>query len=236
MYRLWKDINPDTNWDEAQWDEVLPEEKGINTMKSVKVGLKGKSDPQIVPVLNGVVAGATGKVELNMSPVPLATLTTVASDGSALLDEELQAKEAWLTTRTARRNKFKEARVLAQRYAIFANSVYAGDKLSLQAIGLDVVETGGPVGVLAAPANLRSTPGLLDNSIDLRWNFVTGRDWYTAECSEGANGPWAQIYQGKIARTSCGSLVSGKEYFFRVRAHGAAGPGAWSDITKRRAS
>jgi hypothetical protein len=59
---------------------------------------------------------------------------------------------------------------------------------------------------------------------------------YTEKCAESAVGPWTEVYKGKAGRTSCTGLTSGAEYFFRVRAWNAAGPGMWSDITKKRAS
>src|SRR5256885_3454180 len=45
----------------------------------------------------------------------------------------------------------------------------------------DVVELGPFLGVLPAPANLRSRPGMLDGSINLDWRFTTGRDFYEAD-------------------------------------------------------
>jgi hypothetical protein len=198
--------------------------------------MKGKRDPEIAPIVNGIVAGAATKVELAGSPVPIGSLATMVLEGTTLLDEEAQARDTWLTKRTARILKFKQLRGETKRFAIFANAVYAGDKMKLQAIGLDIVEAGPDVGVLVAPAHLRSRGGKLDGSIDLKWNFTLGRDFYEVECAESSDGPWKQIYQGKMGRTTCGGLVSGKEYFFRVRAHNGAGPGAWSDITKKRAS
>ena len=205
-------------------------------MKSVRVGLKGKRDPELPPLVNGIVAGATGKVELEESPVTLASLTTLVTEGTTLLDEETQAKDTWLVKRTARIQKFKKIRNETKRFAVYANAVYDADKMKLQAIGLDVVEVGPVLGVLPAPLHLRSRSGKLDGSIELKWNFTIGRDFYEVQCAESSDGPWTTIYNGKIGRTTCGGLVSGKEYFFRVRAHNGAGPGAWSDITKKRAS
>jgi hypothetical protein len=205
-------------------------------MKAVRIGLKGKRDPDLPPLVNGIVAGATGKVELEESPVTLASLTTLVTEGTTLLDEETQARDTWLAKRTARKQKFKKLRNETRRFAVHANSVYDGDKLKLQAIGLDVVELGPVLGVLPAPLHLRSRSGKLDGSIELKWNFTIGRDFYEVECAESSDGPWKQIYQGKFGRTTCGGLISGKEYFFRVRAHNGSGPGAWSDITKKRAS
>ena len=65
---------------------------------------------------------------------------------------------------------------------------------------------------------------------------MKGRDFYTSEVAEHSEGPWTEFYKGKAGNTTCEDLVSGKEYYFRVRAWGAAGPGTWSDITKTRAS
>lgn len=123
-----------------------------------------------------------------------------------------------------------------KRFAEFANVVYSGNKLQLQAIGLDVVELGAPVGVLPAPGNLRTVGGMLDGTVGLRWSYTRGRDFYEAECAEAAAGPWTSFYRGKLTSGTCSGLEPGKEYFFRVRAHGPAGPGAWSDISAKRAS
>lgn len=234
MYRLWKDISPDSNWDEGTWDEVLPNQSTV--MKRVKVGLKNKKDAEVPPLVTAVVTAATGKVELATSPVTLASLTTLVGEGQTLLDEEAATRDAWLAKRTARIDKFRTLRTDIKRYAEFANVVYQGDKLLLQSIGLDVVELGVPVGVLPAPGNLRTMAGPLDGTVKLRWAYTRGRDFYEAQCAESANGPWTQFYQGKLSAGTCSGLESGKEYFFRVRAHGPAGEGAWSDISKKRAS
>ena len=41
---------------------------------------------------------------------------------------------------------------------------------------------------------------------------------------------------GKAAKGTCTGLVSGVEYWFRVHAVGAAGPGPWSDLAAKRAT
>ena len=51
-----------------------------------------------------------------------------------------------------------------------------------------------------------------------------------------ANGPWTVVYEGGRAQTLIGGLVSGQEYFFRVRCVGSSGLGTLSDITKTRAA
>jgi hypothetical protein len=205
-------------------------------MKPLKIGITGKPDPTVLQLVDSIVAGATGKAELANSPVSIAALTTLGEDGATTITDEVRAKEAWLMQRTVRRNKMREVRTGVKRFATHAHSVYAGDKEKLQALGLDVIEIAGPVGVLPAPSNVRSRGGELDGTITVRWRSVTGRDIYIVECSENASGPWTEAYRGAATSATCSGLTPGKEYFFRVRAWGTAGPGAWSDITKTRAA
>jgi hypothetical protein len=94
----------------------------------------------------------------------------------------------------------------------------------------------GTLGVLPAPIHFRSRPGKLDGTIDVRWRDVRGRSLFVLECAEAADGPWTKVFEGPRTKFTCSGLVSGKEHFFRVRAIGTAGPGTWSDITKRTAS
>ena len=233
MNLLWKDDGSTMSWDHFSWDSIsVPQDH----MKKVKTGMNGKADPAILPIANSIIAGATGKVELANSPVTLVTLGDQRDDADTAYTAEVQAKEAWLMKRTERRTAFKELRTSVNRFALHANAVYVGDKASLQALGLDVVEIAGLVGVLPGPANLRAIRGVLEGSIVVRWRKVRGTDNYVLECAETATGPWTESYRGSGVTATCAGLVPGKEYFFRVQAWGTAGGGAWSDITKMRAN
>jgi hypothetical protein len=236
MYRLWQDIVSDMHWDQFSWDEVVPVQIHHHKMKKVKTGITGKSDPAIVPLVNNMVTGATGKTEFDDCPITPAALGALVTAGTAALQAEVTARETLALKVTQRRNKFAEIREGVAQFADFARSYYKGDKASLQAVGLDVVEPLGLAGVLPAPASIRSRQGMLEGTIDVSWPFVVGRDFYTVECAPSASGPWTETYRGKAGRTTCTGLTSGAEYFFRVRAWNANGPGAWSDITKKRAA
>jgi len=235
MYRLWKDIVTDMVWDQFSWDEIVPVSRKNKRMKKVKTGLSGKSDPQIIPLVTNMVAGATGKDEFDDCPIAIDDLAALAAGGTTALNAESMARDTLALKVTERKNQFLDIREGVAQFADFARSFYKGDKAKLQAVGLDVVEPLGNGGVLPAPL-LRSKQGKLDGTIELNWPLVTGRDFYTAECAESASGPWTEVYKGKAGRTSCTGLNSGAEYFFRARAWNAAGPGTWSDITKKRAS
>jgi hypothetical protein len=70
MYLLWKDDNPEMLWDHFRWDQIVPEE--IQTMKPLKIGITGKSDPMVIQLADSIIAGATGDASLANSPVSLA--------------------------------------------------------------------------------------------------------------------------------------------------------------------
>ncbi|HEY0549297.1 MAG TPA: fibronectin type III domain-containing protein [Verrucomicrobiae bacterium] len=226
----WKDDGSTMTWDHFSWDEVVFR----TNMKNLKIGLKER-DPVILQLVGSIIAGATGNAALDNPPITLAELGTLKTTATTAFTEEIQAKEAWQAKRTARFNAMAELRPAVKQYATFAHAVFAGDKVQLQGLGLDVVEFTGLLGVLPAPTNVRSQPGLLDSTIIVRFNAVRGRSIYKLECAESADGPWTHGHEGNRTTATCSGLVSGKEYYFRVRAIGTAGPGAWSDITKTRA-
>ena len=218
-YAVWKDDGSTLTWDHFHWDALAVP---LTSMKKLKLPINNLSDALILPIADSMVTGAAGKTELEDGPVALTDLTTLRNDARTALTTETQAKEAWQMKRTDRRDKFKALRIGMRRYGNHAHNVYMGDKMQLQALG--------------APQGLRSRPGKLEQSVELRWRTVRGRDFYVLECAETASGPWEEVYTGNDAFAVCEDLEGGKEYFFRVQAEGAAGPGPWSDITKSRAS
>ena len=51
-----------------------------------------------------------------------------------------------------------------------------------------------------------------------------------------SRGLWTQCYVGKASSCTATGLVSGTQYWFHVRAIGAAGPSAWNDPATKRAT
>jgi hypothetical protein len=220
-------------WDHFSWDQEVFTPK---QMKPLKLNIKNKRRNEILQLTASVISGATGKTELADSPVTLAALTTLHTEAETSNTDEVQAKETWVAKRSLNADKFQALGVGLRRFAQHAHNVYAGDKTQLAVLGLGVVEILGSMGVLPGPTNLRSRPGPLEGSSAVRWKSVPGRDIYIMECAESATGPWTEAYRGKKASALCEGQVPGKEHFFRVRALGTAGLGAWSDITKCRAA
>ncbi len=220
------------SWDHFVWDGLVP--IIITKMKNLKLG-EIRKDPVLLQITDSIIAGATGNADLNSPPVTLAALGTMMTEADTSITDEAQAREAWETKRTERKDKTRTLRVAVKQYATYAYAILGGDKAKLQALGLDVVEINGLLGTLPAPANVRSKAGMLDGTIGVRWKGVRGRSIYKLECAENADGPWTLAYEGNRVNSVCSGLVSGKEYYFRVLAMGTAGPGEWSDITRTRA-
>ena len=94
-----------------------------------------------------------------------------------------------------------------------------------------------PVGTLPQPANFAATGGDLEGSLDLSWDAIRrGVQTYIAEQAASASGPWTQRYVGKASKCTVSGLSSGTQYWFQVRAIGAAGPSDWSDAATKRAA
>lgn len=204
-------------------------------MRNLRIGLN-EDDPVVLQLVDSIIAGATGDAALSGSSVSLVDLGALGAAGGAAITAEVQAKDAWTASRLARQAVMQDVRRAVKKYATFAYSVYGDDPAKLQGLGLGLASGAVSVTVLPAPGNLRSRPGKMNETTELKWNRVRGRSTFVAQCAEAADGPWKEIYNGPQVSATCTALISGKEYFFRVRAIGPNGPGTWSDITHTRAS
>ena len=111
------------------------------------------------------------------------------------------------------------------------------DAATLQSGGWDLQADRAPVGQLPQPASLAATGGDLDGTVDLTWDAIRrGVQSYVAEQATAPSGPWTQCYVGKSSKCTVTGLTSGTQYWFQVRAIGAAGPSAWSDPATKRAT
>jgi hypothetical protein len=61
-------------------------------------------------------------------------------------------------------------------------------------------------------------------------------DVYIAQVVPASGGEYTQCYVGQASGCTVKGLDSGKEYWFRVCALGAAGEGPWSDRAAKRAT
>ena len=117
---------------------------------------------------------------------------------------DLEARSASIN---ARRARLPEKRAELVRARLGSADAVRLAKEKLNAVGLDVVEAGS-VGVLSAPQNIRAAIGKLNGTVIVRWDSVTGRDFFSLECATDGAGPWVEVYKGKAASATCSRCTS----------------------------
>ncbi len=237
MKNNWDVVSAESpEWDGlVYWDDdVAPKEK-VRSMK-VKVGASRMTDEELRDYVNNVVASGAGKAELEDATPPFADLVVLAGECDTAFIAEGMKRDEFNAKTALRVAKCNEVRVAINSFAQSVDAIYEGDAASLQAVGLSIRNPIQPIGALPAPGNVRSYSGPMEGTIRVRWNRVRGRTHYQLECASDPNGPWSLVYSAGDVQADCGGLTSGTEYWFRVRAVGAAGPSPWSDITRRRAA
>ena len=118
----------------------------------------------------------------------------------------------------------------------YVDGIAKGDAAIIKSAGMDVSSSSGPVGAMPKVEGLTATQGDSAGEIDLAWNPVKrGLKSYTIEVSEDPAGQtgWSIAKVETRSKTIVPGLISGKRYWFRVSAVGAAGPGPASDAIRK---
>jgi len=80
------------------------------------------------------------------------------------------------------------------------------------------------------PTGVQVAPSEFSGHADVSWAKVRGAKTYIIErAEEVATAEWKVIGFSTKSYATLNSMVSGKKYWFRVCAIGAAGPSAWSN-------
>ncbi|MEK7780158.1 MAG: fibronectin type III domain-containing protein [Verrucomicrobiota bacterium] len=116
------------------------------------------------------------------------------------------------------------------RLSYYVESKSDGDKAKIESAGFSVRNPPAPIGQLPAPTDLQVVASEFAGSADLNWKSGRGSRAFTIERAEDAPVPEYEVIGTSTKKyASFNSMVSGKKYWFRVAAIGAAGQSAWSD-------
>ncbi len=114
--------------------------------------------------------------------------------------------------------------------ASYVDNTANGDSVTIERSGFSVRATPTPVGPLPAPTDLQAEPGEHTGHAALRWGAIYGAKAYNIERAEDAPElKWGFLASCTKREAEVNSMVSGKRYWHRVAAVGAAGQGPWSD-------
>jgi len=152
------------------------------------------------------------------------------ADAEAAHEDVERLKHALKAALSHRNETLRRARNSAGSSAGLLALLAQGEPAAMLAAGLDLVRDKQPVGLPAAPANLRVLPTDFEGRAVLRWQRSVRRCVFMVEATTdaAARTGWKQVKS--VTKQSCTltGLASGKKYWFRVCAVNAHGQSAWS--------
>lgn len=126
-----------------------------------------------------------------------------------------------------------------RKLAGYVEAQCTNDEEKIASTGFSVRKEGTPVGVPAAPQNLRAKRGVLGGEVDLRWDRVKGRLMYALYMNAGdpnVEEGWTLLLQTSKNYHMAEGLATDHVYYFRVQAIGVAGAGPMSDSAASKAA
>lgn len=199
-------------------------------MSYAKLGLDGLTVPAKIQYARRLAAGITGNPNFT-APNPPAATVSAAADGLETAYNDAQAARLAAKTKTSLQDEQSAAvDLLVAQLASYVDNASGGDATKIESAGFAVRATPAPIGELPAPTDLQVLPSEHAGSADVSWKSVYGAKAYSIERAEDAPTLEYRVIGNSTKKaTALNSMVSGKKYWFRVAAIGAAGQSAWSD-------
>lgn len=197
----------------------------------IKLNLARLSVPQLLVFAQEVNSKMTGNAWF-MTPNPtLAALTSSYSAANIAATAAEAAQQTAMQKIIERDNLVLALENLLTQLAAYVENASGGDTAKILSSGFAVRSTGGPVGQLPAPENMRAEAGSDAGQLLATWDRVSRANSYElATCTDPVNeNGWA--HRGSVTRTKfqITGAPSGARCWVRVRAIGSAGPSEWSE-------
>lgn len=208
------------------------------TMTQFKLELKKRTPDDKVLLGAAHISAMTGNTNYpDATRVPTDAQVQTAQDDLANANAAVAAAEiAWKEKIQLRDQKVEAWDMVITARANNCEAVTPGNAAALQSTGFPLRSSGGPVGPLPAPTDLRAKALANEGEIELRCNTVKGASSYEWECRlHDGTSLWQSVKTGTTTKIVVPNLTPGTVYAFRVRAIGSAGPGTWSDEATERA-
>ena len=165
-------------------------------------------------------------------PHPPLTEVTASLDEVEAAFGQLQSAKSEVTTR-ARTLDTAERKLdeILTRLGSYVESVAGKDDTLITSAGMEVKGSRSTATMPVAPQGVAAAAGEHDGEIILSWKPVSNAYSYTIESSldPATVTSWTQIGIATSASKVISNLTSGKRYWFRVKAVGAAGESGWSE-------
>ncbi len=199
-------------------------------MSLIKLGLYTMSVADKIQFGRQIVQAMTGNPNF---PTPSPALPAL-SEGSLELEDAYNNAQAARQAAKAKTSVQDDATAkldwFITQMALYVESASDGDKAKIESAGFSVRNPPAPIGTLPAPVDVQVVPSEHAGTADVSWKQVRGARAYTIE--RAADAPaldWGMIGTSTKKEASLNSMQSGRKYWFRVAAIGAAGQSAYSD-------
>ena len=197
----------------------------------VKLQLRTKSIAEKIAMGNEVKQALDGNPDF---PGASTLITELLSATSELLTSKTDAdaideKSKSLTKiQTQKEGSFDR---VMNKIGNHVDDVSQGDPAKIASAGLEHFFPGDApdIGKLQRPESLSAAEGDKEGEIDLNWDSVRGAKSYEIAISPQNPNNWTHAATAVPSKHTIKGLDSGKRYWFRVAAIGAAGRGPWSD-------
>ena len=199
-------------------------------MSLIKIGLSTMPIPDKIQFARRIVQAITGNASF---PTPTPTLPALTEGAHELEDAYNDAQAARQTAKmktSIQDDRSAELDSVLTLLAFYVENASDGDKAIIESAGFSVRNPPAPIGTLPAPVDVQVVPSEHSGTADVSWKQVRGARAYTIE--RAADAPaldWGMIGTSTRKEASLNSMVSGRKYWFRVAAIGAAGQSASSD-------
>ena len=204
---------------------------------NIKLGLSGLTPAALVEKGRNHIADCTGNANLTL---PANFLTDFGAACDALETANMAVSQNGGRTDTLVRNERRSVvEDFVRKLAGYVDAQCTDDAEKIASTGFELRREPAPLGVPAAPKNLRAKRGVLGGEIDLRWDRVRGRLMYNLYICAGDpkdETSWSLLLQTSKNYHVAENLVTDAVYYFRVEAVGTAGVGPVSDSATSKAA
>jgi hypothetical protein len=200
----------------------------------VAINFAKLGDSSLVTKTEYIITSMTGNTHY---PTPTPTIPVVQTAATAFQDTLAAATDGG-KIKTAQKNAAREALLdLLRNLALYVQQHCQDDLATLLSSGFEARKEPQPAGVLPAPEGATLLNGTLTGTLNLRSKPVTNARSYEAQTTTDVNkaDSWDAVGTFTSTRIELADLTPGTTYWARLRAIGAAGPGAWSDAVSAMA-
>jgi hypothetical protein len=171
----------------------------------------------------------SGNPDFPSPPVPMpeyAAQIEEARNESNLYNRMWQALAEQLTKRDAAVERMDGSTTRLGRYV---EATVGNNPAKILGAGFQPRAARSRIGTPTEPMRFLAKQGDREGNIDVSWGKVRGATVYEVQMSPEDGSDWKTVTMVTRTWATLSELVSGQRMTFRVRAHGTAGFGPWSD-------